>query len=112
MANTFKNNPTSGIGTTEEVIYTAPAGTTATVIGLTLANTTVDQNVMIAVKLNTDSTSDDVHLVKNAPVPVGSSFVVVGGSQKVVVEEGQTISVVSSYLNSIDALISVLEVST
>ena len=40
MANTFKNAVSSAIGTSQTSVYTVPASTTTTVIGLTVANIT------------------------------------------------------------------------
>jgi hypothetical protein len=52
-----------------------------------------------------------VFIIKDAPVPVGSSLVVVGGDQKVVLEPGDTVKVTSNTALSADAIVSVLEIT-
>ena len=96
----FKSNQSTSI-TTETTIYTCPAATETTVIGLSVA-TTATSPATVSVKLNT------AYLVKDAPVPVGGALVVVGGDQKVVLEPTDTISVVSD--QTVDAVISILEI--
>jgi hypothetical protein len=59
----------------------------------------------------TNSDGDDVYLIKAAPVPVGSSLVVVGGEQKVVLEASDTITVTSNTASSADVAMSILEIS-
>ena len=101
MANEFKNYKGVGI-TSNSVVFTGPADTQATIIGLTVANT--GSNTAVAsVKLGS------AHLVKDVEIPLGSSVVVVGGNQKVVAMAGDTISVESDVL--VDAVISTLEIS-
>lgn len=99
MATVFKGFESTGI-TTETVVYTTPVSTTATIVGMTIANTTSNA-VTVSVKKNT------AYMVKDAPIPVGGALVVVGGDQKVVVNESGTIDVTSDGV--VDAIISVME---
>lgn len=105
MANTFKSFPTAGV-TTETTVYTCPASTQTTVIGMTVANTTAS-NITCSVKLDDGTAS--VFLVKDATILAGGALVPVGGDQKVVAEAGDTIKVTTS--GSADVLVSVLEVA-
>jgi len=50
-------------------------------------------------------------LVKAAPVPVGSSLVVVGGDQKVVMETDDALTITSSAATSADVALSILEIT-
>lgn len=109
MANTFKSFGSSSIGTTLTSVYTAPAATTTTVIGCSVANTHASTLVNIDVVLTKGGT--DYYLIKNAPVAPGGALVVVGGDQKTVVETGNIIKVRSSLATSVDAIVSVLEIS-
>ena len=85
MANTFKLKTKANVGVTTVGIYTAPAATTTVVIGITLSNTSGSGvNVGVAVSRTSD-TQDDVSLLKNAPIPQGSSLEFMGGN-KVVLE--------------------------
>lgn len=108
MASIFKSAIATNVGTTATTVYTAPASTTTTVIGLSLANTTGSQ-VTVDVTVTKGGTTG--YLVKSAPVPTGSSLVVVGGDQKVVLETGNLIQVRSSATTSVDAIISILEMT-
>ena len=44
MANTFKNKLTANVGISPSTVYTTPALTTTTVIGINVANTTSNKN--------------------------------------------------------------------
>jgi len=50
-------------------------------------------------------------MVKGATVPAGGSLVVVGGDQKVVLEENDNIKVTSSAATSCDVIMSILEIT-
>jgi len=111
MANTFKNAVSAAsIGTTATTVYTVPAVTTSTVIGLSVANVTTSQ-IYVDVTLTDTSAAKTVYLVKGAPVPVGSSLVVVGGDQKVVLETTDYIQVKSNIASSADVMVSALQIS-
>jgi hypothetical protein len=110
MATNFKSKRTAGIGTTLTSVgsYTVPASTQTTVIGLTLCNTT--SNTVTASVSYYDGTSD-TYLVRNAYVAVGGTLIVAGGDQKLVMETGSSIRVQSSTATSLDAILSILEIS-
>ena len=52
-----------------------------------------------------------MYIVKNAPIPVGGSLVVVGGDQKLVLEPGDTVKVTSSQASSADVVLSHLDIT-
>lgn len=114
MANAFLSDTSAAIGTTPTNVYTCPASTEATIIGLSISNRVTSQ-ILVSVELDpTNRTSggeDKVFLIKNAPIPVGSTIVVVGGDQKLVMEPGDVITVTSDTTSSADIVISRLEVS-
>jgi putative AlgH/UPF0301 family transcriptional regulator len=110
MANTFKNAVSSAIGTSQTSVYTVPASTTTTVIGLTVSNITASA-ITVDVVLTDTSATTDVYLVKGATVPVGGALVPVGGDQKVVLETTDIIKVTSDTASSADVIVSVLEQS-
>ena len=101
MANAFKSYKSNSI-TTETTVFTGPAETQTTVIGMTVANTGAT-TATVSAKIGT------TYLVKDAEVPVGSSMVIVGGNQKVVAMVGDTVSVISDV--TVDAVLSTLEIS-
>jgi len=112
MANTFKVKTFTGGSTTantDMTVYTCPSSTQTTVIGLSVANIVTSQ-ITVDVKLN-KGTGDDVFLVKDAPVPVGSSLVVVGGDQKLVLEATDVVKIQSNTANSADTAMSILEIT-
>jgi hypothetical protein len=114
MANAFKSKTDTGVGTSPATIYTGPSATETTIIGLTVANihtSQIEVNVQLDASTRTSGAEDSVYLIKNAPIPVGSSLVVVGGDQKVVVEPGDTIKVTSNTATSADVAMSILEIS-
>lgn len=110
MANAFKRKVQSSVGVTITTIgaYTVPAATQVTVIGLTVANVT-GNNIVVSVTLYNGAT--DYYIVKDCPIPIGSSVVVVGGDQKVVLEPGDSIRVVSNTAASADCILSILEMA-
>jgi hypothetical protein len=110
MANTFKNSITSSIGTSGVKVYEAPAGAAATVIGVNVSNTAT-QNISVSVMLRDNIGNKCAYLVKNALIVQGSSNVMVGGDQKVVLKSTDFISVTSSLAASADVIVSVLELT-
>jgi hypothetical protein len=108
MANTFKNAVSSAIGTSQTSVYTVPASTTSTVIGLTVANIHSSAITVDVVVTDTSATTS-VYLVKAATVPVGGALVPVGGDQKIVLEATDIIKVTSNTASSADVIVSVLE---
>jgi hypothetical protein len=110
MANTFKNKLTANVGVSPSTVYTSPALTTATVIGVNVANTTAN-NITVDVQITDNSTSTTVYLIKSAIITPGGALVLVGGDQKVVLEPSDYIRVTSSAATSADVVVSVLEIS-
>lgn len=110
MANTFKRKLSNDVGNTATQIgnYTVGASTTTVVIGLTVTNTTgsaLTANVYI-----NDGVAN-TSLVVNGPISSGSSLIVVGGDQKVVLESGDSVYVQSSAASSLDAVMSIMEIT-
>ena len=110
MANTFKNKLTTSIDTSPVAVYTTPSATTSTVIGVNVANV-IASNISVSVIIVDTSASQTRYLVKDALIIPGSSAVLVGGDQKLVLETGDLLRVVSSAATSADVVVSVLEIS-
>lgn len=108
MASTFKNSVSSGVGVVETSVYTVPSATTATVIGLTISNTTAS-GVTCDVVVTDTSTATSVYVVKGAGVPAGGALVPIGGEQKIVLEATDVLKVTSSDSASLDVIVSILE---
>ena len=110
MANSFKNSITGSIGTTGVKVYETPAATSTTVIGVGVANVNT-QNISVSVMVRDTSANKAVYVVKDSLIMPGSSEVLVGGEQKLVLETGDFLSVTSSIANSADVIVSVLEIT-
>jgi hypothetical protein len=108
MPNTFKPVVTANVGTSLTPVYTVPAATQSTAIGWTIANTSASP-ITVTATLTAGGVTGRV--IANAPVPVGSTLVVVGGEQKIAMATGNVLSVQSSAAASCDSIVSVLELS-
>ena len=108
MANLFKSSANKNVGTSAATVYTCPSATQTTLIGLSVANTS-------ASPITTDAfitrSAVDYYLIKTATVPVGGALVIVGGDQKVVLQVGDVLKVVTSTASSADVFASLLEIT-
>ena len=116
MANTFKLKTKAGIDASLVKVYTVPSSpaTTTVVIGLTIANikgasVTADAKIVS----NTDDTevNADVHIVKDIPLPAGSSVEVMAGN-KIVLQATDEIWVKGSVTDAVDATLSIMEITS
>ena len=112
MANTFKSVTSGSIGTTLTDVYTCPAATTTIILGASMAN--IDNNpIGGSIKLAKSGSglgADDVFVVKQAPVPVGSTVEVMSGN-KVVLQNADVLQFQRDTASSLDATISLLEIT-
>lgn len=108
MANNFKLKTKSSVGVTTVGIYTVPGATTTTILGITLANVSgsgINVTVGIARTL-----ADDVSIIRNVPIPQGSSLEFMAGN-KVVLEPDDEVNVKSDVASSLDVSLSILEMT-
>lgn len=108
MANNFKLKTKSSVGVTTVGIYTVPGATTTTILGITLANVSgsgINVTVGIARTL-----ADDVSIIRNVPIPQGSSLEFMAGN-KVVLEPQDEVNVKSDVASSLDVSLSILEMT-
>jgi len=110
MANAFSRKLSRSIGVTATTVggYTVAALTQVTVIGLSVANTTAST---VSVSVTLFDGTNSTYLSKDAPVPAGGSLVLMGGDQKLVMLTGDQIQVASSVATSVDAAMSILEIT-
>ena len=106
--NTFKNFLSKNVGTAPATVYTCPASTQTTIIGLSVANTSASP---ITCDVYITSSAVSYYLIKTAVVPVGGALVVVGGDQKAVLEAADILLVVTSAATSADVVCSLLEIA-
>jgi hypothetical protein len=108
MANNFKLKTKASVGVTTVGIYTVPGATTTTILGITLANVSGSGiNVTVGIAR---TVADDVSIIRNVPIPQGSSLEFMAGN-KVVLETGDIVTVKSDTASSLDASLSILEMT-
>ena len=110
MANTFKLKTKANVGTATSNVYVVPSSpaTTTVVIGVTLANTS-GSGVNVGLGITRAST-DDVNLMKDVPIPQGSSFEFMAGN-KIVLETTDTLTAVSDVNSSVDVALTIMEIT-
>ena len=119
MANTFKvvsHDVMPASSGTPEDLYTTPGSTTTVVLGIMVANVHSSQ-VTASVKLVSDTsgggraaTNTTTFLVKDAPIPVGSSLELLSGN-KVVLETTDKIQIDASVANKVSVTMSIMEIT-
>lgn len=106
----FKNAVKKAVGNDGVVVYTAPAGA-AYIIECDMA-CTGDSGVQVSVSIidaSAEESEQEVFLVKNAPVPVGSAIQIIDG-QKIVLESGDSIKVLcETEGQTVDVVLSLVE---
>ena len=108
MANTFKLKSKANVGVTTSSVYVVPSSTTTVVIGITLANTSGGSvNVGRGI---TRASADDINILRNVPIPQGSSLEVMQGN-KIVLETTDTITAYSDVNNSLDIALTIMEIT-
>ena len=120
MANDFKRfavtNVNTSTGASATSVYSVPAGAGSTalesiVIGITISNTST-AGITASVFLDNNAGSNDVHIVKNATIPAGSSLEVMAGNKLVLQNTGSAADVLrisAGTASACDAVVSVLE---
>ena len=106
MANTFKLKTKANVGITTENIYVVPTSTTTVVIGITIANVT-GAGCLVGVGITRPS-ADDVSVLKNVPIPQGTSLEFMAGN-KVVLEAADTLTVSSDTNGGVDVALTIME---
>ena len=115
MANTFKLKTKAGIDATLVDVYTVPSSpdTTTVVIGLTIANikgASVTADVKVISDTSDSETNVNVYLVKDIPLPTGSSVEVMSGN-KIVLQATDKIQVKGSVTDAVDVILSIMEIT-
>ena len=110
MANTFKSDTKANVVTavitdSTAVVVTAGGSSTLVLLSVLLSNK-VAASADVDVYL--ESSGDDVYLLRNAPVPAGSSLEVISGS-KIIMEANDKLRIRAGTANAIDATVSYLD---
>ena len=119
MANTFRvvsHDVMPASSGTPEDLYTCPSSTTTIILGMVLANVHTSQ-VTVSVKLvsttsggGRTATNTTTFLLKDAPLPVGSSLEILSGN-KVVLEASDKIQLDCSVADKASVTMSIMEIT-
>jgi|TARA_Y100000401_G_scaffold85885_1_gene71170 hypothetical protein len=104
MAQDFERNVANAVGTSAVTLRTANSDDA--LVGITVANVLTSQ---ITVEVYISSGGNDIHIVKDAPIPAGSSLQVLDGGAKIVMESGDALKVKSNTASSADVWVSVVD---
>ncbi len=108
MATNFKNIIGKEIGTQRVAVYTVPAATSTTVIGMNIANLTenmVSCNIEVG-----DEASNIGFLIKEMPIAPNSALKPIGKGEKVVLDAGNILYVTADQTASLDVILSIVEI--
>ena len=104
MAQNFRRYTSKSVGTSAATLFTA--NSYDTIVGIYVANTN-GSSVIASVYIN-DGTND-IYLIKSAPIPSGSALQVLDSGSKVVVQSGDVLKVVSDTASSLDVWVSAVD---
>ena len=104
MAQNFRRYTYNTVGTGAQAIYTADSYDT--IVGISLSNVL---STAITVSCYIYDGSNNIYLVKDAPIPTGGSLQVLDGGAKFVVQALDVLSVQSSDASSCDVWVSAVD---
>ena len=104
MAQNFRRYTSNDVGASAATLFTA--NSFDTVVGISVANVTASA-VNASVLINDGS--NDIYLIKDAPIPAGSALQVLDGGAKFVVQSGDALKVVSDTASSLDVWVSTVD---
>ena len=104
MAQNFRRYTSNAVGTSAATIFTADSYDT--IVGISVSNVTTSA-INVSVYINDGS--NDIHLVKDAPITAGGALQVVDGGAKFVVESGDALKVISDTASSADVWVSAVD---
>jgi len=104
MAQNFRRYTSNAVGATPAAVYTA--NSYDAIVGISLANIL---GTAITVSCYINDGSNNIYLVKDAPIPTGGALQVLDGGAKFVVQNLDVLSVVSSDASSCDVYVSAVD---
>jgi len=104
MAQDFERDIARNVGTGAVTMRTADSDDA--LIGINIANVTTSQ-ILMDVFINDGS--NDYYIIKDAPIPVGSTLQVLDGGAKVVMQASDVLKVQSDTASSADVWVSVVD---
>jgi hypothetical protein len=110
MPTVFRMITATDVGTTPIDVLQIAEGVRATVIGCNLSNTTTYDTVNVNVYI-VDENSTAATFVKNVIIPPNTAVKLITGGEKLILPETAGLRVESSIDNSVDAVVSYVEIS-
>ena len=104
MAQDFERNTSNAVGTSAVTLRTANSDDA--IVGITVANVHSSQ---ITVEVYINDGSNDIHIVKDAPIPAGGALQVLDGGAKIVMVSGDALKIKSNTASSADVWVSVVD---
>jgi hypothetical protein len=110
MPTVFRHAVNTAIGTTPVDVLQISTGIRATVIGMNIANITEYDTAVVNIFV-VDENSTQAHYVKGLAIPPNTSVKVVTQGEKLILPETTAIRIVSDTEDSVDTVISYVEIS-
>ncbi len=104
MAQDFRRYTSNNVGTSVATVMTADSYDT--VVGISISNVTAGT---INVDCYINNGSDDIYLVKTAPILSGSTLQIIDGGSRFVLHNGDALKVVSDTASSADVWVSAVD---
>jgi hypothetical protein len=104
MAQNFRRYTSNAVGTSPETLVTA--NSYDTIVGISVSNI-LGSTILVDVYINDGS--DDIYLVKTAPIPSGGSLQILAGGAKFVMQASDVLKVKSDTNLSADVWISAVD---
>ena len=104
MAQNFRRYTSNAVGASPAAVYTA--NSYDAIVGISLSNILA---TAITVDCYINDGSNNIYLVKDAPIPTGGSLQVLDGGAKFVVQNLDILSVISSDAASCDVWVSAVD---
>ena len=101
MAQNFRRYTSNAVGTGATVVYTA--NSYDAIVGISLSNIL---STAITVDCYINDGSNNIYLVKDAPIPASSALQILDGGAKFVLQSGDALKVQSDTASSIDCWLS------
>ena len=110
MAQDFERTITKNIDNSFVTIRAASNSDDA-IVGIRLVNVSDTTSITVDVKIVDNNDSDALlgHIIKNAPIPVGSSLELIDGGSKIVLQNGDQLFVQSNTDASLNCYVSFVD---
>ena len=104
MAQNFRRYTSNNVGTSPATVLTADSFDT--IVGISVANVS---SGTINVDVYINDGSNDIYLIKNAPITQGSMLQIIDGGSRFVVQSGDALKVKSDVASSADVWVSAVD---